>query len=196
MSSRIPHWFVSRPWGYNLVQTLAGARQIDRKLAPLFADEAGKCVLDVGGGTGRLAKLLPGSARYVCLDNSSIQLHGLSRSGLRPLAVIGDAGALPLADRSIDVVACIAVAHHLAPPELASALREMSRVCRQRLVFLDAQRVPGRAVSELLWKHDRGHFPHSDRELQAALNDRFDVVHVEYFTVWHRYLVCIAAPRA
>jgi len=196
MLSRVPHWFVSRPWGYNLIQALAGARQIDRKLAPLFAGETGECVLDVGGGTGRLARLLPESACYVCLDNSPTQLRGLAQEGLRPLAVVGGAGVLPLADRSFDVVACIAVAHHLAPPELASALREMSRVCRRRLVFLDALRVPGRAVSDLLWRHDRGRFPHSDQELQTALTDCFDVVRVEYFAVWHRYLLCSATPRA
>jgi hypothetical protein len=28
------------------------------------------------------------------------------------------------------------------------------------------------------------------------LTDCFDVVRVEYFAVWHRYLLCSATPRA
>jgi ubiquinone/menaquinone biosynthesis C-methylase UbiE len=195
MLSRIARWFVHRPWGYNLVQTLAGARQVDRKLVPLFAETAGERVLDVGGGTGRLARLLPKSTRYVCLDKSSVQLQGLSQSDLLPSALVSDAGALPLVDKSIDVVACIAVAHHLSPPELASALREMSRVCRQRLIFLDALRIPGRVVSQLLWRYDRGRFPHTDEELQVALAECFNIVRIECFAVWHRYLLCSAEPR-
>jgi len=52
----------------------------------------------------------------------------------------GDARALPLADRSVDIVICSQVLHHFFDGETAQVLRELDRVARLRVIVADLQR--------------------------------------------------------
>lgn len=91
-------------------------------------------VLDVGSGTGRLAARLKQrwpQAEVLCLDAALGMLRqARKRAGLfKPLRRIGgDARALPLADRSVDLVVSSLCLQWLDDP--APAFREFARVLR------------------------------------------------------------------
>lgn len=85
-------------------------------------------VLDLGGGTGRVARAAAKlSKRVVVLDPSRGMLK---RVGAQPnvTAVMGRAQALPFVDASFDVVLCVEALHHIKDAEMA--LREVARVVR------------------------------------------------------------------
>jgi len=52
----------------------------------------------------------------------------------------GDARALPLADRSVDVALLTSALHHLAPADAVQALRELQRVSRRGFIVTDLVR--------------------------------------------------------
>ncbi|MEU7904669.1 methyltransferase domain-containing protein [Actinoplanes sp. NPDC049118] len=132
-----------------------------RRLVSAAAPVPGSSFLDVGCGTGIVARTAAGRAgpggTVVGLDRSEAMLAVARR--LRPDLswLIGDAGALPFRDASFDVVASQAALMFLADP--VAALREMGRVAgpRGRVVV----QVPGRlaaspgyvALTEVVARH-------------------------------------------
>lgn len=94
---------------------------------------AGKRLLDIGCGTGYVAKLYASGGaivtavdiaeRSVELTRRRLQLHGLTGEVRR-----ANAEELPFADASFDVVTSFGVLHHT--PDTAKALREVHRVLR------------------------------------------------------------------
>ena len=62
---------------------------------------------------------------------------------------LGDGRSLPYPDRSIDVVHCSLVVHHLAPEEVVTLVREMVRVARLGIIVNDLIR--GRAAYLGAW---------------------------------------------
>lgn len=101
--------------------------------------------LDVGTGTGeatahaaRFCASRGITLRTIALDVDPALAaharrhaqHGLCASALQ----------LPLADRSVDVVACAQVAHHFEGDALVTLLREMHRVARHCVIVSDLRR--------------------------------------------------------
>lgn len=89
-------------------------------------------VLDVGSGDGVIAELLAPRARSItCLDISE-RVVAAARERLRTLANVrvdtGDMHALPIADRSIDLVLLLNALTYSATP--AKAIAEAARVLR------------------------------------------------------------------
>jgi SAM-dependent methyltransferase len=83
-------------------------------------------VLDVATGGGHVARRLrEAGAKVVTVD---------AAPGMEP-DVIAPADHLPFADSSFDAVACRIAAHHF--PDVISAVREMARVARDRVVICD-----------------------------------------------------------
>lgn len=85
-------------------------------------------VLDLGGGTGRVARALAGACReVVVLDPCSAMLQRVS-----PLpnvqVVRGRAQQIPFEDERFDVVVCVDALHHIKEAEVAIA--EILRVLR------------------------------------------------------------------
>ena len=100
-------------------------------------------VLDVGSGSGdipdAISQLLPGwDIQVVALDRDATAVASARRGSLS--VVQGDALHLPFADRSIDLVIAVKVAHHFHGPSLFRLLGEMSRVAQHRVVVLDIRR--------------------------------------------------------
>jgi SAM-dependent methyltransferase len=125
-----------RPTPRSTVQRYADARA-DTPFAleyahHLMGDVSGRRVLDLGCGSGSNACLLAARGATVWAMDISLDLLTLTarRAGLDAVTphvrpVRGSAHAIPLADRSIDVVFGNAVLHHLS---LDLAAREVRRV--------------------------------------------------------------------
>jgi ubiquinone/menaquinone biosynthesis C-methylase UbiE len=115
----------------------------------------GRVVLDLGAGTGKLARLLvPSGARVVAVEPLA-ELRALVPGGVEVLD--GRAEAIPLADASVDA-AVVAQAFHWFDEE--QAIAEISRVLRPggRLALVTNRREPPGPFDELLARH-RAHPP-------------------------------------
>jgi ubiquinone/menaquinone biosynthesis C-methylase UbiE len=105
-----------------------------RQLMLRFGIREGDCVLDVGSGTGRLAKHLlemVGTSGLVVAEDLSEEMlrHGRQLlSGDRFRLTCADASALSFADESFDKIICYSAFPHIQRPLIA--LREMRRVLR------------------------------------------------------------------
>ena len=81
-------------------------------VAARFAATGARTVLDVGGGNGKLARLLPGpSMRCLLIDLSPAMLDLAPRPAVR-----ADGARLPAADASVDAVAALFTLYHYADP--------------------------------------------------------------------------------
>jgi len=94
-------------------------------LARLLGVEPGQRVLDLGGGTGRVAQFLAEMQVVVC-DLSAGMAREARRKGL--LTCRGRAEALPFGDAAFDAVLVVDAFHHFAGQQ--EAAREMLRVLR------------------------------------------------------------------
>lgn len=90
-------------------------------------------VIDVGVGEGlALERMLPADRSAVGLEYRIDKVLA-ARQRLRALSgVVADAGMLPVADHSGDLVTCIELLEHLTPFE--PAVKELARITRGRLV--------------------------------------------------------------
>jgi ubiquinone/menaquinone biosynthesis C-methylase UbiE len=127
----------------------------DGRLAALLAVEPGQTVLDVGGGTGRHARMLAGSGvRVIVCDTSAGMARQARAKGLS--AVLCDVTRLPFAASSADRVLVVDAFHHfVAPsPELAqpAAAQDLLRVlgARGRMVVEEPD-VTQRSVKLIVW---------------------------------------------
>jgi SAM-dependent methyltransferase len=182
---------VASPAVYDAVQRLAGAEKLHRQLRAVLAVAEGALVLDVGGGTGGLETLLPSSARYLWLDTDPQKLMGFIAKSKSP-ALLGDATRIPLKDGSVDWSVSVGVSHHLDDEDLLRTLRELRRVTRNRILFLDAVAAPA-IRSRLLWHYDRGRYPRAAAVLKRELESQLDIHSQKEFTVHHRYLLVTAS---
>ena len=133
----------------------AGRRSsIYRTLATVAGIRPGDQVLDVGCGPGpltRAAAKVTGSSGHVIGVDLSPEMVGYARRramirrGAPTEFRVGDAGALPVPDASVDVVVSALAWHHL--PERAQAWAEVLRVLRPggRLMIAEF-RAPGGAA--------------------------------------------------
>jgi demethylmenaquinone methyltransferase/2-methoxy-6-polyprenyl-1,4-benzoquinol methylase len=127
----------------------------DGRLAVLLAAEPRQIVLDVGGGTGRHARLLAENDVRVIVCDASPGMAGQAHAkGLS--AVLCDVTRLPFASGSADRVLVVDAFHHfVAPsPELAqpAAAQELLRALatRGRMVIEESD-VTHRSVRLIVW---------------------------------------------
>lgn len=112
----------------------------------LAATGAGSAtLLDIGTGLGDIperartaARTLGVTLHTVGIDESET-LARAARSASMP-TMRGDALALPLRDRSVDIAVCSQVLHHFPHDECLVLLREMDRVARHRVIVSDLRR--------------------------------------------------------
>jgi SAM-dependent methyltransferase len=121
-----------------------GAAAVRFGLGRLFDDRpAGTfTMLDVGTGAGDLPAMAMrwGAARGLTIRPIGLERHPAAarlarKTGLPTL--LGDAGDLPFADRSVDLVIVSQLAHHLDPDSCVTLFRECSRVARRGVVIAD-----------------------------------------------------------
>jgi demethylmenaquinone methyltransferase/2-methoxy-6-polyprenyl-1,4-benzoquinol methylase len=112
-----------------------------------FARRPVERILDVGGGTGRVARALSRvGPEPIVVDPSAGMLARARRGGRR--AIRADARSLPLCDRTVDAVVVVDALHHVPDPE--RALEEAARVVAPGGVVVlrefDPRTVRGRGV--------------------------------------------------
>lgn len=93
----------------------------------------GMTLVDVGAGNGRLARELAAGVNYIGIEPSST-LRAAAEELLRDCPgtrmLSGALPCLPLKDGVADVVACIAVLHHLTRDEREVAVHELARILK------------------------------------------------------------------
>ena len=99
------------------------------EVAARFAGAGARRVLDVGGGNGNLARLLPGLSMSCLLVDISPSMLALAP---RP-AVRADGAYLPVADACFDAVAALYTLYHYDDP--LEPIREARRVLRPGGLF-------------------------------------------------------------
>jgi SAM-dependent methyltransferase len=99
------------------------------EVAARLAAAGARVVLDVGGGSGKLARLLPGlSIRCLLIDLSPTMLALAPRPAAR-----AEAARLPVADASVDAVAALYTLYHFDDP--LTPIAEARRVLRPGGLF-------------------------------------------------------------
>ncbi|HEX8848972.1 MAG TPA: methyltransferase domain-containing protein [Gemmatimonadaceae bacterium] len=124
-----------------------GTRAVMRELRDVFEERAGDrlTLLDIGTGAADIPLAARALARRLGVTLTTYGLDAavcLARAAGERLdgAVAGDALALPIADRSVDIVICSQLLHHFRDPDIATVLRELHRVARLRVVVSDLRR--------------------------------------------------------
>ena len=102
-------------------------------------------LLDVGTGLGDIPVTLRQEAtrcgialRSVGLEITGAMAAAAQRQNL--VTIAADARALPFANRSVDVITCSLVLHHLDETDSVRMLRECARVARVRVIIADLRR--------------------------------------------------------
>ena len=133
-----------------------GTRAVVGALVPLFRASPGArwTLLDVGTGSGDIPLAL---RRAAAVHGVTLTLFGLERipsaagaaraAGLA--AVLGDGGALPFPDRSVDIVIASQVLHHFSAEIATRWIAGFDRVARRAVVLADLRR--SRAAMAGLW---------------------------------------------
>jgi ubiquinone/menaquinone biosynthesis C-methylase UbiE len=155
-------------------------------------------VLDLGGGTGAIRPYLPAECKYISLDMEMPKLRGFRRKYPGQTPLLSDCTQIPVASRSIDVVLCMLMSHHLTDAALTTMLAEAKRVLKLggQFIFLDCVDAPERFIGRLLWRVDRGSFPRRPEILTARIERVLPVVIRERFSVWHEYLLMVAVNQS
>jgi demethylmenaquinone methyltransferase/2-methoxy-6-polyprenyl-1,4-benzoquinol methylase len=129
-----------------------------------LAPRPGQRLLDVAGGTGDIAfrflNRAPGASAVVCDMTEGMLVEGRTRAEAAQMAdrldwVVGDAMALPFADRSFDVYTISFGIRNVT--RIEAALSEAYRVLKVggRLMVLEFSRIPN---DMLHWAYDRYSF--------------------------------------
>jgi ubiquinone/menaquinone biosynthesis C-methylase UbiE len=110
----------------------------ERALVEFLGDVSGQRILDMATGTGRAALALAKRGAIVTGVDASREMLSVARTRASELGVTvdfseGDAHALTYPDRSFDAVVCLRMLLHV--PDWRTALSELCRVSRQRLVI-------------------------------------------------------------
>lgn len=159
-----------------------------RLLETLNLPTAGR-LLDIGGGTGRVAvQLAPYVDQVVLLDETAAMLQQAQTKGLCCPAV-AQAERLPFAGNSFERVLVVDALHHFAHQR--QALREMARVLRPggRLVVEepDLRRLPVKLVAlgeKLMLMRSHFLYPHAIGRELAALGLHTRVTTDGQFSAW------------
>lgn len=135
-----------------MLNRLLGVRGLVLRYLRRFVrpDDRALTLADVAAGGGDLPRAFVswGRRRGLRIHAIAIDHHpgtiAIARdrsAGMPEVEVLlGDARALPLADRSVDVALLTTALHHLSPRDAVQALRELDRVSRRGFVVTDLVR--------------------------------------------------------
>jgi SAM-dependent methyltransferase len=125
---------------------LGGTRIVVSEALRLTSQSAGPLtILDVGSGTGDVVRAVARAldnrgvqTRTIAVEQSFI-LNRIKRPETDEV-VAGDALALPIRDRSVDVAICSQVLHHFGDEKARVLISELDRVARLGVIIGDLER--------------------------------------------------------
>jgi SAM-dependent methyltransferase len=102
-------------------------------------------LLDVGCGMGDLARRAVqwGRGRHLDIVPVGLERHRMAAAlarAERVVPVVGCAGALPIRERSVDVVVASQLVHHFTPETVVEFARAADRVARLGVIIADLRR--------------------------------------------------------
>ena len=103
-----------------------GAERTYRKLIGTTQFKQSDVLVDIGGGTGRIAQFFVGQVKEVIVIDPSEKMVEQCKKHDGITCVVGGTEQLPFTDKSIDKIILVDAFHHL--PDQAGAIREMKRV--------------------------------------------------------------------
>lgn len=188
------HDLASRGFVYDCIQRVVGQKVNLSKISTYTKTMRPCSIVDVGGGTGAARNLWPRGSCYICLDIEMPKLRLFRSKNPNGFAVLADATRMPIASGSVDVVLHMCFSHHLPDEMLDQTFSEALRVLRVggRLILLDAVLKQERRIGRVLWKLDRGSYPHTAETLYEKLNANFRIIHWERYAIYHEYAFGIA----
>ncbi|HEX9729207.1 MAG TPA: methyltransferase domain-containing protein [Gemmatimonadales bacterium] len=123
----------------------AAAFALRRLLADVTPPPTPLLLLDLAAGSGDIAQHLAAAAaadgvtlRPVALDRLRTAAHRCRDAGLP--AIVADAAAIPIPDRSVDIVLVSQFLHHLDRDAAVAVLRRLNRLARLGVIVLDERR--------------------------------------------------------
>lgn len=105
-----------------------GARRIFKKIEAIADFKATDAVLDLGGGTGRIAKFLVGKVQSIMVIDPSEKMIMECKKHLGISCAVGSGENLPITDNSVDKIILIDAFHHMENQE--QIVKEMKRVLK------------------------------------------------------------------
>ena len=129
---------------------LGGAAVVENALWPLLEGRSEATILDIGAGSGDIARRLVAQAARrglkisiiaADLQEEHLRVAKKDSADVTGIHLVGaDAFALPLRDASVDVVLASLFLHHFRPPQIAELLHEFERVSRVGFIANDIVR--------------------------------------------------------
>jgi len=123
--ARINRWF-------------GGHRTLVRLLRTFVGPDDQFSMLDVGAGSGDIARCIQQRFPHACVVSLDRRLPHLSIAPSPRIAA--DALDLPFADDSFDLVMCSSLLHHFPNEQVTALLNGMRRVARRAVIVLDIER--------------------------------------------------------
>ncbi|MFN7097721.1 MAG: class I SAM-dependent methyltransferase, partial [Gammaproteobacteria bacterium] len=101
-------------------------------------------IIDVGSGTGELARSLPPYYKVMCVDLHEKMLEKVGRP-----AIVGNITDLPFVSKSVDLCISCDVIEHLSDGDLKKAVNELTRVS-SKYIYLQVPYNENLALSEII----------------------------------------------
>lgn len=199
MLKTLLHKVVSNPDVYNALQYLVGVQYVQKQIQNRLPSVANKkeIFLDLGGGTGINSHLVPSGGTYICLDIDCEKLLKYKSIYPNGSALLSNGTFLPFADGSVDYILFSAVSHHLEYLVLIQLVEETARVLKPsgKFLLLDPLWPPNNPIGSILWKFDRGSFPHTAEELRNIIKMNYVIQFEDRFSVFHQYVLFVSVKE-
>lgn len=105
-----------------------GARKTFKKIEAIANFKSTDVVLDLGGGTGRIAKFLVGKVQSIAVVDTSEKMIVECKKHSGISCAVGSGESLPIANNSVDKIILIDAFHHMK--NQGQVITEMKRVLK------------------------------------------------------------------
>jgi ubiquinone/menaquinone biosynthesis C-methylase UbiE len=156
------------PWYEHLHRGSKRTADTLKKIADVSPTDT---LVDIGGGTGRIAKYFVGDVREIIVIDPSTEMLKQCRARTGLTCLLGSADGIPLPDASADSILMVDAFHHFS--NQPGAITEAIRILRPGGSIIFHEFDPGTAIGGLIMTLEKiAHFGstfHSPASLMALL---------------------------